>query len=385
MPKQKPSYLLHKPTGQARVRIDGKDYYLGSFGSPESREHYDDLLAEWLARNGDMRRYTLTVDELCLLFTYHAKTYYRKNGEQTSEVNNIRIALRPLIRLFGKSRVRDFGPLKLKAARNAMIDAGNVRTSINRQIGRIKRMFRWGVENEHVPATVYSALATVSGLGFGRHAVTEADPVKPVPQPFVDAVEPHVSRQVWGMIRLQLLTGMRPGEAMRMRTREVNTTDKVWEYRPESHKTEHHGKSRIVFIGPKAQVVLREFLKTDLDAYLFSPAEARAEYLAQRKASRKTPMSPSQRRRRQKAHPRKRPGLRYTATSYRRAVANACERAKVPVWSPGQLRHNAATTIRRKADIDTARTVLGHSSVAVTEVYAERDASTARRIIGRIG
>lgn len=31
MPKtlRKPAYLLHKPTGQARIRIDRKDHYLG--------------------------------------------------------------------------------------------------------------------------------------------------------------------------------------------------------------------------------------------------------------------------------------------------------------------------------------------------------------------
>ena len=50
--KRKPSYLLHKPTGQARVRIDGKDIYLGEYGTPESRDRYDDLMTEWFARQG---------------------------------------------------------------------------------------------------------------------------------------------------------------------------------------------------------------------------------------------------------------------------------------------------------------------------------------------
>ena len=49
--KRKPSYLLHKPTGQARVRIQGKDIYLGEFNSPQSRERYEDLVAEWFAKS----------------------------------------------------------------------------------------------------------------------------------------------------------------------------------------------------------------------------------------------------------------------------------------------------------------------------------------------
>jgi hypothetical protein len=40
-----PAYLLHKPTGQARVRIAGHDYYLGPFGSKESRRRYGELVA----------------------------------------------------------------------------------------------------------------------------------------------------------------------------------------------------------------------------------------------------------------------------------------------------------------------------------------------------
>src|SRR5262245_20922329 len=44
-----PRYTLHKPTGQADVRLDGKDPYLGRFGTPASRTCYDGLIAAWLA------------------------------------------------------------------------------------------------------------------------------------------------------------------------------------------------------------------------------------------------------------------------------------------------------------------------------------------------
>lgn len=33
-PRKAPSYRLHKPTGQAVVRIDGRDFYLGKHGGP---------------------------------------------------------------------------------------------------------------------------------------------------------------------------------------------------------------------------------------------------------------------------------------------------------------------------------------------------------------
>ena len=123
--QKKPAYLLHKATGQARCRVNGKDYYLGKYGSPESRERYDELLDEWFAANGDVSRHTLTVDDLALRFLVFAETYYRRrNGEPTGATKNLRHALRPLVRLFGLTRIRDFGPLKLKAVRDDMIQAG---------------------------------------------------------------------------------------------------------------------------------------------------------------------------------------------------------------------------------------------------------------------
>jgi hypothetical protein len=39
-------YLLHRPSGRARVRINGRDVYLGRYNSPESLEEYRRLLAE---------------------------------------------------------------------------------------------------------------------------------------------------------------------------------------------------------------------------------------------------------------------------------------------------------------------------------------------------
>jgi integrase len=94
--------------------------------------------------------------------------------------------------------------------------------------------------------------------------------VKPVPEVVISAMRPFVSLQVSTMIELQLLTGMRPGEVCLMRASDLDTSSRVWVYRPESHKTEHHGHERQIFIGPKAQEILRPWLKLNTQAYLFS-------------------------------------------------------------------------------------------------------------------
>ena len=44
-----PSYRHHKPTGQAVVTLNGKDHYLGLWGTAASRAEYDRLIGEWIA------------------------------------------------------------------------------------------------------------------------------------------------------------------------------------------------------------------------------------------------------------------------------------------------------------------------------------------------
>ena len=179
-----------------------------------------------------------------------------------------------------------------------------------------------------------------------------------------------------------------------MRSIDIDMSGRIWVYRPESHKTEHHGRERRIYLGPKAQEILRSWLRTNLTAYLFSPAEAEADRRAEQRANRKSPVQPSQRNRRRRK-PRKAPGERYTVDSYRRAIKYGIKKAnqeagragvhKVPHWHPHQLRHNAGTLLRKEFGRDTARAVLGHSSPVVTEVYAELDEAKASEAMESIG
>ncbi len=74
------------------------------------------------------------------------------------------------------------------------------------------------------------------------------------------------------MIELQLLTGMRPAEVCAMRGCDIDTSGKMWLYRPASHKTQHHGYDRTVFLGPKAQaIVLQSCISTGSSAAAVLP------------------------------------------------------------------------------------------------------------------
>lgn len=388
-----PKYRCYKPKNLGVVRIDGRDIYLGRYNSPESLEKYGRVLAEWRATGTappapgtPPAADGMSVTEVMAAFIRYADGYYRRaDGTPTEEFAAFKRTLKPLRRLYGSTLAKDFGPLKLKALRQTLIDSGLCRKTINQRIGRIVRMFKWAVSEEHIPASVHHGLRAVAGLRKGRSKAPEHEPVKPVPDAHVDAIRSHVARQVWAMIEIQRLTGMRPGEVTIMRTGDLNVSGDVWEYVPERHKTEHHGKERRIFLGPKAQEALKPWLRENLGEYLFSPAEAMAEKSAARREARKTPLTPSQRARRRKRKPEVAPGDLYLVHSYANVIRRACKAAGVPHWHPNQLRHNAATLLRREFGLDVARIILGHSSPAVTEVYAERDRLKAAEVMRQIG
>lgn len=399
-----PSYRLHKQSEQAVVTLTDpsgrrRDVLLGKHGTAASRQEYVRVLAEWEA-NGRILPQTatsssttlLSINEIILLFWKHAEQHYRhRDGTPTNELTDFRYSLKPLRELYGHMLAKDFGPLALKAVREKMIDAGLCRGVVNQRVGRIRRLFRWCVENELVPSVVLEGLRAVRGLEKGRSRARETEPVKPVPLAWVEAVLPLVRPVVAAMIRLQLHSGMRPGEVVRLRALDIDMTGTVWLYRPGSdvgpegdHKTAHRGHSRVVPLGPRCQAIIREYLKADLSAYLFSPAETMAALRAEQRQKRKTKVQPSQQDRRKK-RPERKPGQRYTVGAYAYAIRRACIKAGVPHWHPHQLRHNAATEIRREAGLDAARAVLGHRTPAITEVYAEIDTAKAAAVMEKLG
>ena len=273
-----PTYRHHKQSGQAVVTLrdpQGKrrDYLLGKHDTPESRAEYEPhvlaLLRVGKTPWGDIRqRQGLTVAELVARHRCHVEAYH---AEAPKVIDNIRYAVRPARLLYGPLPAAEFTPLKLKTVRDEMIRSGLSRPVVNQRIGVIKRMFKWGVAEELIPATVFHALQAVGGLSRGRTTAREPEPIRPVPDAFVDAALPHVSPTIAAMLQLQRLTGGRAGELVIMRPVDLDTSGPVWLYRPSKHKGQNRGKGRVIVLGPKAKTVLGPFLPMEVSAYVFSP------------------------------------------------------------------------------------------------------------------
>jgi integrase len=413
-----PSYRLHRQSGQAIVSLCGRDILLGKHGTAASKAEYSRRISEWIAagRQTPAASADLSIAELIARYKLHVEAYYRHpDGSPTGEANNIRHALKPLRKLYGSTSAADFSPLKLKAVREAMIDPkmidanatgdGWCRRFVNQSAGRIRAMFRWAVENELLAPSVYHGLLAVTGLKLGRTEARESEPIKPVDDATMEATIPHLTCVVAAMVRLQRLTGARPGEVCQLRTADIDRAGSVWIFKPAQHKTQHHGRPRVIAIGPRAQEVLLPFLKPlNPTAHIFNPADSVAEMRERRNAARKTPVNQGNKIGTNRARsPKKKISSRYCATSYRKAIERACDFA-FPVpddlrddatkatawrrnhrWHPNQLRHSAATEIRRRFGLEGAQVALGHASADITQIYAERDQAAASRIAQEVG
>ena len=295
-----------------------------------------------------------------------------------------------------------------------MIDGGLARKSINRHVGRIRQMFTWAAENELIDPTHPQRLQCVKGLRRGQGG-RETPKVRPLAWAAVRRIAPYVSGQVWTMVRLQWLTGMRPGSVRIMRTADLEMDGAVWLYRPATFKTEHHDEDAelIIAIGPQAQESLKPWLRANLAEPLFQPADAEGDRNAQRRRAVTGPRAPSKAPRRRRARRRRTPpGQQYTTASYRRAIQRACRQeaadawqalhgrgshladehaeefaafAAERTWHPHRLRHSFATRARKRFGLDPTRAALGHQDAKVTLDYAEIDTGKAIDVARRIG
>jgi integrase len=387
MPRAKndiPTYRRHRASGQAVVTLNGVDHYLGRFGSPESKAEYDRITAEWLAGGRRLTDKDGGSDDLRIKELVGGYWAYMTPNLPKVEIDKLRRALKPVRELFGETLARDFGPVRFKAVRAKMVDAGLCISTINYRLGAIRRMVAWGVENEILPGDALHRLEAVASLKSGRDARAPRK-ILPVDEEQVWAILPHLQPTVRAMVELQALTGMRPGEVCRITMAQIDRTVDPWVYRPVQHKNLSRGKDRMIPLGPRAQGVLTPWLKANPDAAIFSPAESVRALREERRRARKTRISPWELRRKPKQNPKRAPGAFYTTISYGDAVARACDQAGMPEFRPNRIRHLFGTKVRREYGLEAAQVLLGHEKADVTQIYAERNLSLARDVAAKIG
>jgi len=185
------------------------------------------------------------------------------------------------------------------------------------------------------------------------------------------------------MVVIQWLIGCRPSEIFNMRVGEIdrNYAPGLWGYIPAHHKTEQHtDEEKIIPLGKPEQRLLAPYLEgKTADQAVFSPCQAMRERAAEKRASRQSKRTPSQKARddARPSNPRQYAEF-YDKNSYNRAVTYAIQKANrhlkegetpVPHWFPYMLRHSAGTVISRTKGKEKAQHLLTHASIETTDIY----------------
>ncbi|MCC6798277.1 MAG: tyrosine-type recombinase/integrase [Candidatus Hydrogenedentes bacterium] len=423
-------FLRRFRRGEAVAELGIEAELRGQVGSQVQLGNQNQPLGTFAAQAVPGGAADLSIGELCDRWIAWCESYYVQESEDarrgdralqggligrdgrkvvhTGEVAACRAAVVPLRELFGDSPAALFGPVALKGVRERMIGLGWVRSSVNKQCGRVKRCFGWGVENELVPAGVLEGLRAVRGLRRGRSDAREAVGVGPVSDGDLKAVLGVAPRILGAMIMVQLLTAARPGEIVILRPCDFDCSGRVWVAVPSRFKSQYRGLAREIYFGPRAQEVIKPFMDSrGVHEFLFSPREAEiercegvkvrrceghsewsSEVVSSEVASRESRRERDRlnyARRRGGVIKSRRPGDRYSVGSYRRAIGRICVELEISAWNPNQLRHNAGTEIRKVYGLEAAQVILGHRRADVTQVYAEANRAKAVALIEQIG
>ena len=191
---------------------------------------------------------------LIQLYLEHARKYYRRSdGTPTRQATNLELALRPIRSC---RQARTFGLVDLIEYRDGLIMRGLARKTINQWCGWVRGAFRWAARNGHVPVTVPAELALVDPLRYGRGGARETRPQGLLTQHDLVKVADASTGRTGDMLCVQWLAGMRPSEVVNMRSEELHEYEQWLLYRPIHHKTQHHGRTRVIVLCPEAAAIV---------------------------------------------------------------------------------------------------------------------------------
>lgn len=336
-----PPRIVKHATGQARVTIGGKDYYLGAHDSPEARQNYIDLISRLGGPPAQTEQMPTppaparTVAEGLAAWNRQERVRYRG----TKEDDQFKVVIRLVLSQWSSVPLMTFGVRDLERIREAMILQGWSSRVIGRQITRVRTIWRWLERQGLAPRGSWEHLRSLGPLPPNDKRVKRLPRRQPASWPDVARLCRASSKKVRDLILLLWFTGARPGEICRITVEEIDQVGPVWWYRPGQHKNAWRGQERAIPLGPICQKILRPYIKRLRSGYLVRPPGARNPY--------------------------------YSPESLAQAIRRGCHRAGVKITAY-QLRHAAKDRITREYGLDVARALLGQSSLETTNGYGSQ-------------
>jgi integrase len=353
--RKQPKISWHPPSRRAYLTWHGKRYYLGAWEHQDKpipkdvKAKYDALLGQLLYLGKPEEKALpvgLTVHEISARFMDWAE-----GRTDPADYRGCAKATQGLCTLSGMVEAKDFSPGQLRKVQDYFLGKGWVRDQVNKQVRRVVRVFSWAISWDLIPASVLVGLKTVPPVRAGTPGTTEGSPINPVPLDLIKATLPHLTEPFRSMVKIQLLTGCRPGEVRLMRCGEIVQDGAAWLYRPIHHKNAHRGKIREIPLSAPAMKILRPFLKG-------RPAEAM--------------VFPSGAGSGDEARP-------YVINTYSQTIRKICRAHGLTTWQPRQLRKTVAQEVDNLLGIEHSAALAGHSGIEITRrIYAKSQLEKAK-------
>ncbi len=365
---------------KARCRDELKIRDLRSAERRRRNEYVHDSDVNRSLGRSESREPSLTVNDVFDEYVSHRERDVERPVTEGT-IKKFRAFLDPHRQAFGMMPATSFRDQHLRQIRDEMIASGRLCfSSINGRMAVIRAAFKHAnkMHKRRLPelGNVVNDLKDVESVSrrsliVTRRPRTEGQ-IRLISISDLYATLPHLPTQhLRDMVMLLRLTGMRPSELFGMTPGAIEQTSDVWIYRPEHHKTEHHGYERRIEI-PEAGVVILEPYVHDCRAneLIFTPAKSEAERASARREARQSYLSCNRSRDARRAENPLRPADRpWTKDTFGRSIGRAVKKAGVRAWTPYDLRHTAATEIVLNEGIERGMFKLGHQSITTTQRY----------------
>ena len=399
MQKLKKLPKLCNDRGRAYSSHKGVRHYLGVHGTPDAERNYKKFIRDIITHEltGEplltktknepvVRLGKILVSELCAAFVKHHMPRLCK-----THIVHFNCAIPFVVELYGSMRADDITPKKMRDVREQMVASGRFsRRTVNDYTTMLIRIFVWGADEEMVDQSVAGALKLIKHLPKGEPGTFDNPKRRNVADEIIRRTLRFLSATVAAMVRLQRLLGLRPGEVYNMRAGDIirDTPDpRLWYYVPGYYEEQQKEQQRVYHTGHRKVQHKRQHDYEAVDEMKIIPLglpeqEILAPFL-EGKRPEQAVFSPKTESKSDKA------GEFYNKNSYRTAVQRAVNRANrslsegdkpIPMWSPYQLRHQAATALDKIRGSAEASAQLDHASMSTTKIYIHERLETRKEL-----
>ena len=239
-----------------------------------------------------------------------------------------------LVPYFGKFKLSEITPLLIERYRGERLRAGVRKSSTNRELALLKKMFNLAIDWEYARENPVRKVRLFSEKDNLKQRVISEEEERRLLEESTDHLRP--------IIITALNTGMRKNEILSLSWKQVDLKLRLIHVL----KTKS-GKNRIVPINDVLLDVLRELKIRSKSDYVFANPQTGRPF-----------------------------------KSVRHSFENACRRAGIRDLRFHDLRHTfSCRMIQRGCDIETLRDLLGHHSITVTQRYIHTNLGRKREAV----